>query len=222
MPLDPSRRFPVMCLTLDGLGQSHASQVSRLCAAGAKWIQLRMKGAPLSSWQAEAAAAAAESRRHGAVLIINDSAEVALASGADGVHLGSLDGEWRAARALLGPDAIIGGTVNHSEDAHRALEAGCLDYVGVGPLRFTQTKRNLSPVQGLEGIGRLVSQLGGLPAWAIGGVTPADLPALRRVGVAGAAVSSFLQRGRAVEANLLALLGAWGPFNASDRQAVSS
>jgi thiamine-phosphate pyrophosphorylase len=222
MPLDPQRIPAVMCLTQDGLGVSHASQVARLCAAGAGWIQLRMKAAPLPDWKAEAVRAVAECRRHGAVLIVNDSVDVALDSGADGVHLGSLDGAWAEARRRLGPGALIGGTVNTSADARRALEAGCLDYVGVGPLRFTATKLNLSPVLGLEGIRRLVRELAGLPAWAIGGVTPADLPGLRLAGAAGVAVSSFLYRGGPLEANLLSLLDAWGPREPADRHALLS
>ena len=102
MPLDPTRRFPVMCLTQDGLRIAHAEQAARLCAAGARWIQLRMKGAARPAWLAEARSAAEVCRRHGAVLIVNDSVDVALESGADGVHLGSLDGDWLEARRALG------------------------------------------------------------------------------------------------------------------------
>ena len=199
----------MMCLTMDGRAASHSEQAEELCAAGAGWIQLRMKGAPERAWLAEATAAAAACRRHGAILIVNDSVEIARESGADGVHLGSLDPDWRGARAALGPSSIIGGTVNNSDDARRALESGCLDYVGVGPLRFTATKRGLSPVLGMEGVRRLVAELGGLPAWVIGGVEPADLPGIRAAGAAGAAVSSYLFRGCRVAGNLRALLGAW-------------
>jgi thiamine-phosphate pyrophosphorylase len=104
---------------------------------------------------------------------------------------------------------VIGGTVNNSGDARRAVESGCLDYAGVGPLRFTPTKRGLSPVLGMAGIRPLIAELGGLPAWVIGGVGPADLAEIRAAGAAGAAVSSFLWRGASVDKNLRALLGAW-------------
>jgi thiamine-phosphate pyrophosphorylase len=209
MPLDPRRQFPVMCLTQDGIGTAHARQVEELCAAGARWIQLRMKGAPRAAWLSEARAAAAACRRHGALLIVNDDIEVARESNADGVHLGSLDADWREARRLLGPALIIGGTVNNPGDARRAVESGCLDYVGVGPLRFTATKVGLSPVLGMRGVRSLIAELPGIPAWVIGGVEPADLPEIRASGAAGAAVSSFLFRGAGVAANLRALLGAW-------------
>jgi thiamine-phosphate pyrophosphorylase len=198
-----------MCLTQDGIGAAHARQVEDLCSAGARWIQLRMKGASLAAWLSEAKAAVSVCRGRGVILIVNDSVEIARESGADGVHLGSLDTDWRGARSALGPSAIIGGTVNNSGEALRAVESGCLDYAGVGPLRFTSTKRGLSPVIGIGGIRRLVAELRGLPAWAIGGIEPADLPQIRAAGAAGAAVSAFLFRGGRVEENLRALLGAW-------------
>jgi thiamine-phosphate pyrophosphorylase len=200
---------PLLCLTQDGLGLSHGEQVARLLAAGARWIQLRLKGAGPAAWLATAGPAAEACRRHGARLIVNDSVEVALAAGADGVHLGSTDFDWRRARERLGPERIIGGTVNNPADVERALAAGCLDYVGVGPLRFTTTKRNLSPVLGLDGVADLIGRLSGLPAWVIGGVEPDDLPALRAAGAAGAAVSSRLYLGERIEENVRAYLEAW-------------
>jgi thiamine-phosphate pyrophosphorylase len=198
-----------MCLTQDGLGLSHAEQAERLCAAGARWIQLRMKGANPSQWRAQAQASVAACRRHGAVLIVNDSVEVAVASGADGVHLGAADPDWRGARERLGPAGIIGGTVNDRAGARRAAAAGCLDYAGVGPLRFTRTKERLAPVLGLEGVRRLVALLGDLPAWVIGGVEPADLADLRAAGAAGAAVASGLHRDGRIAGNLHLYLEAW-------------
>jgi thiamine-phosphate pyrophosphorylase len=207
-----------MCLTQDGLGIPHAEQAARLCAAGARWIQLRMKGAGRAGWIAEARAAAGACHAHGAILIINDSAEVAVESGADGAHLGSADGDWALARRVLGAARVLGGTVNTVDDARRAARSGCLDYAGVGPLRFTQTKRGLAPVLGLEGVRKLLAELGGLPAWVIGGVEPGDLPAIFRAGAAGAAVSSWLHRGGLLEENLRALLGAWPASPAAVRQ----
>lgn len=209
MPFDSPRLFPVLCLTQDGTGLTHAEQANRLSAAGARWIQLRMKDAPPDVWLAEARAASQACHRHGALLLVNDSVAVALASGADGVHLGQSDGGWGEARRALGPRAVIGGTVNTADDARLAAASGCLDYVGVGPLRFTSTKLKLSPVLGIEGVRRLVGELRGLPAWVIGGVAPSDLPQLRDAGAAGAAVSSALHRGGCLEDNLRAFLEAW-------------
>ena len=209
MPLDPKRRFPVMCLTQDGTGIPHAVQAGRLCAAGARWIQLRMKDGDVDYRLDEARRVAAVCRRHQAILIVNDRVDIAVASGADGVHLGSLDGGWEEARRRMGPARILGGTVNNADDAARAVRCACLDYAGVGPLRFTATKAKLAPILGLEGIRSLVAALGAIPAWAIGGIGPDDLPLLREAGCAGAAASSFLHRGGMLERNLGALLEAW-------------
>lgn len=198
-----------MCLTLDGLPLAPAEQADRLCAAGARWIQLRMKQASPDAWLATARAVVAVCHAHGAVCIVNDSVPIALAAGADGVHLGSLDLAWREARRCLGPEWILGGTVNNPADAARARTAGCLDYVGVGPLRFTASKQTLAPVLGLAGVGDLIAALGDLPAWVIGGVEPADLPALRALGAAGVAVSSALFRDGRLAENVRSFDDAW-------------
>ena len=209
MPPNPQGWPPVMCLTQDGLPLGHSEQAERLCAAGARWIQLRMKGADPATWLAEARATARACRRHGAILVVNDSVEIALGCGADGVHLGGQDGSWRDARRLLGPDRIVGGSMNRPDDARRAVAAGCLDYVGVGPLRFTATKTDLSPLLGFEGTREIIALLRGVPAWVIGGVEASDAGQLRRTGAAGVAVSSSLYRGGRIEENLRDFLEAW-------------
>jgi len=209
MPLDSHPHHPVMCLTRDDLPLTHAEQAERLCAAGARWIQLRLKGAAPDAWLAAAREVVGVCRAHGALCIVNDSVDIALAAEADGVHVGRLDADWREARRRLGPRRILGGTVNDAADAGRALVAQCLDYAGVGPLRFTANKKNLAPVLGLAGVRKLIELLGGLPAWVIGGVEAADLPALRAAGAAGAAVSGALFRDGRIGENFQALLAAW-------------
>ena len=208
MPLNPNQRQPIMCLTLDGHAVGHLDQVRALVAAGARMIQLRMKQASPAEWIAVAGACAALCRANGVTLIVNDSVDVAVAAGAAGVHLGKSDEAWHLARRRMGPHAIIGGTVNNAEEARRAAESGSLDYVGVGPYRFTTTKAKLAPVLGLDGIAALLPWLDPLPAWAIGGIEPGDLAGLRAVGLAGVAVSSGLFRGE-VAANFQQLTEAW-------------
>jgi thiamine-phosphate pyrophosphorylase len=198
-----------MAITQDGLSLDHVAQAERLCAAGARWVQLRMKNAASDVWLATACAVVATCRAHGAVCIVNDSVEIALAAEADGVHLGKLDLQWHEARRRLGPDRLLGGTVNNATEAAQARAAGCLDYVGVGPLRFTATKQNLSPVLGLAGVRDLLAALGDLPAWVIGGVLPGDLPALRAAGAAGVAVSAALFHELRLEQNLRTFLAEW-------------
>jgi thiamine-phosphate pyrophosphorylase len=217
MPLDPTH-FPVMCITQDGLPLTPAAQVARLCAAGARWIQLRMKNAAPDSWLATAREVVAICHAHGALCIVNDNVDIALAAGADGVHLGKFDLDCREARRRLGPLCLIGGTVNNVDEADLALAAGCLDYVGVGPLRFTTTKQKLSPVLGLDGVIACIVRLDGLPAWAIGGVEATDLPSLRAVGAAGVAVSGALFRQDKIEENYRAFAVAWNSHATSRAQ----
>lgn len=209
MPLE-AYKYAVMCITLDGLALSHDEQAARLCEAGARWIQLRHKGDTLEKWTEVARDVVAVCRSHGAICIINDSVDVALASGADGVHLGKLDEDWAAARQRLGRSLLLGGTVNNAEDAQRAIAADCLDYVGVGPWRYTSTKKNLAPVLGEAGVRSLVAMLDGLPAWAIGGIESDDVPVVRETGAAGVAVSSGLYRGGHIKANYKSYAKAWG------------
>jgi thiamine-phosphate pyrophosphorylase len=209
MSLKLTQRHALMCITQDNLPLSHLEQVRQLCDAGAKWIQLRMKRADATTWLETAKAAVAICHAHHAVCIINDSLDLALTSGADGVHLGRTDGSWPEARQQLGSDGIVGGTVNNEEDADLAIAAGCLDYAGVGPWRFTTNKNNLAPLLGPDGVRALVAHLGDLPAWAIGGIEAADLRAVRATGARGAAVSSSLFRTGTVRDNYRALQTAW-------------
>ena len=217
MSADLSSAPPLMCLTHDGAPLSHADQTRTLLAAGARWIQLRMKNAGPAAWLATAREVVAACRAAGATCIINDSIEIALASEADGVHLGKLDGDWAAARSRLGPDRILGGTVNDADAARRAAACGALDYVGIGPWRFTSTKKNLAPVLGPEGIAPLLPLLDGLPAWVIGGIHPDDLPAIRALGARGVAVSSSLFASNNVSARHAAFLAAWSSESAPIR-----
>jgi thiamine-phosphate pyrophosphorylase len=170
-----------------------------------------MKHAAPDAWIATARRVVEVCRRHRARCVVNDSVEVALAAGADGVHLGSQDLDWREARARLGAGRILGGTVNSLEDAARAVSVRVLDYVGVGPWRFTTTKKKLSPVLGPAGVRTVISALDGLPAWVIGGITQADLPEVCAAGAAGVAVSSALLNGGLdhVEGAFRAFAAAW-------------
>lgn len=164
---------------------------------GCKWIQLRMKDAAPSELEAEARRILPECRKRDAVLIIDDNLEVALRTGADGVHLGKTDMPVGEARRIAGEGFVIGGTANTFDDVERLSAAGA-DYIGCGPFRFTTTKRNLAPVLGHEGYADILSRMrrGGimLPLVAIGGICTDDIPGLLRDGVQGIALSGSILR----------------------------
>jgi thiamine-phosphate pyrophosphorylase len=181
-------------VTMDGVPIGHLEQVEAACRAGIRLVQLRMKDAS----DQEMLAAALEARRicdaWEAVLIINDRVEVALASGADGVHVGLEDMPVGEVRRMLGVGKIVGGTANTAEDVMGHYHHGA-DYVGVGPFRYTTTKKNLSPVLGIAGYRGIMGRLGivgiEIPVIAIGGIGPGDVGGLLETGVYGVAFSGM-------------------------------
>jgi thiamine-phosphate pyrophosphorylase len=164
-------------------------------AAGGKWIQLRVKEKTEEEVLPLAIAASKLCERYHAKLIVNDYPRVALQAGAAGVHLGLDDMPVPEARALLGKAYCIGGTANTFADILRRADEGA-DYIGLGPFRFTATKKNLSPVLGLEGYAALMEEvrLAGIriPIIAIGGIVLADIPSILLTGIYGIAVSGTL------------------------------
>lgn len=122
-------------------------------------------------------------------LLINDRPDMALAAGAAGVHLGPDDLSPSLARKVLGSRAIIGASVG--SEGESLLAAGA-DYWGIGPWRSTGTKADAGAPLGAEGFARLAKQAGGMPVVAIGGITAADVPAVRAAGGAGVAVVSAI------------------------------
>ena len=164
---------------------------------GCRWIQLRMKDAPVSEVEQEALRLQHLCRDYGATFIIDDHVELVKKIHADGVHLGKKDMPVAEARKMLGKDFIIGGTANTFEDVKMHYEAGA-DYIGCGPFRFTTTKKNLSPILGLEGYRSIVSQMKEagihLPIVAIGGITFEDIPSIMATCVTGIALSGTILR----------------------------
>jgi thiamine-phosphate pyrophosphorylase len=170
-------------------------QVAMACAAGIKWIQLRMKAASDAEVLAAAVAAKPICAAHDCMLLINDRVEVAMAAGVQGVHLGQLDMAVGEARRLLGADKVIGGTANTMAQLREHYRQGA-DYIGLGPYRYTTTKKNLSPVLGLEGYRAIMAGLRAegvdIPVVAIGGIGAADVAALLATGLHGVAFSGML------------------------------
>ena len=177
--------------------------------AGCKWIQLRMKDVAVETVRQLAEELKKACENHHALLIIDDYIEVAREVKADGVHLGKNDMPIEEARKLLGEGFIIGGTANTFEDVKRHYEAGA-DYLGIGPFRFTTTKKNLSPVLGLEGYRNIKQQMIEadiiLPAVAIGGITVEDIPAILATGIEGIAMSGAILQAHDPDAEIKRIL----------------
>lgn len=164
---------------------------------GCRWIQLRMKDTPANEVEREARRVQDLCRAYHATFIIDDHVELAKELKADGVHLGKKDMPVAEARRMLGSGFIIGGTANTFDDIKMHYDAGA-DYIGCGPFRFTTTKKNLSPILGLEGYRSIVRQMKEadirLPIVAIGGITFEDIPAILQTGVTGIALSGTILR----------------------------
>lgn len=165
--------------------------------AGCKLVQLRFKNGSTDEVEQLAGKAKVWCETHGAKLIINDHVEIAKKVNADGVHLGLTDTSIVAARNILGPAKIIGGTANTLEDVLQRINEHC-DYVGLGPFRFTTTKEKLSPILGLEGFEQIHRELTNrnlsIPIYAIGGIEVSDLEALKNTGIYGIAVSGIVSK----------------------------
>jgi len=179
-------------ITQDLPGFSHDELAEFACKGGADWIQLRIKNKPFDEWMKIAAKTKSVCLKYKAKLIVNDHAQIAKEVKADGVHLGKNDMDPKEARKMLGDNFIIGASTNTVEDVKHILDAG-VDYIGVGPFRFTSTKEKLNPVLGLEGVRVIAEKFGNrIPMIAIGGIQPEDIESLIQTGIYGVAVSSAI------------------------------
>ena len=180
------------CLTTDLSDVSHAEQTRAFCEAGARWVQIRSKSLSFSEYLYAAQSSARVCQEFEALFIVNDSSEVALRAQADGVHLGSNDLSPKLARDILGPEVLIGGTVNSMPDAVVLVADGVYDYAGVGPFRYTGTKQNLAPVLDSEELRSIILTLGTIPSFVIGGLEPDDVDNVLSFGAYGMAACKAL------------------------------
>lgn len=160
---------------------------------GCRRIQLRMKDEPVNEVLMTARQLKAQCEKRGADLYIDDYVGVAMQLMAKGVHLGKNDARPSEARSVMWKGSVIGGTANTFEDIVD-LEAQGVDYIGLGPFRFTETKKNLSPVLGVGGYAGIMERMREaglyLPVVAIGGITADDIPEIMAAGVSAIAMSS--------------------------------
>ena len=181
--------YPITDTALSSL--SHAEQVKRLIKGGATLIQLRGKNNSVRSFCSDASEAIRIARLAGASVIINDRVDVALALGADGVHLGQIDMPVAAARRLLGNDAIVGFSTHNIQQVRAALDLP-IDYLAFGPIFPTQSKHNPDPVAGLEALSLIKSITGDLPVIAIGGIDESNVVEVLSAGADSAAIISAI------------------------------
>lgn len=182
-------------LVTSGTGRRTVETAAAAAAGGAGMIQVRDKQASTAELLELtcAVAAAVHRARPCARVVVDDRADVAFAArrlGAEvhGVHLGQDDLPVASARAMLGPEAIIGLTTGTRDTVRRAEELQeLLDYVGAGPFRPTPTKDSGRTPLGVDGYRSLVAETG-LPVVAIGGITAQDVPSLAGTGIAGVAL----------------------------------
>ncbi|ACL16999.1 thiamine phosphate synthase [Methanosphaerula palustris] len=169
------------------LGRSHAEVAALAVAGGADVIQLRDKSASGRDLFAAAELIRTITTSAGALFIVNDRLDIALASGADGVHLGQDDLPVRAARKVA-PDLIIGVSVGSVEEGRRAVVDGA-DYVALSPLFSTPSKIDAGAGRGFDLLAALCDDLT-VPVLAIGGINASNVSQVIRAGAAGVAVIS--------------------------------
>lgn len=169
--------------------------IKQVLDAGSEWLQLRYKNGSKSEVLQLALSVRKIIENYNCRLIINDHPEIAKEVDADGVHLGLNDMPVAVARAVIGKDKIIGGTANTLKDVLQRHTEQC-DYVGLGPFQFTTTKEKLSPIVGLKGYSKIMSQLKEqqitIPVFAIGGIEQEDISAILQTGIYGVALSGLI------------------------------
>ncbi len=194
----------VITRNVEHLNRTHLDVARAALEGGATMIQLRDKHLPSDKLVRVAIELRNLTRSHYAVFIINDRLDVALASEADGIHLGTDDLPIASARQLLGPDALIGASAKSQADANLAMEAGA-SYLGVGPIYPTLSKTDAGEALDL---GRLaeIRQKVPLPIIAIGGITCENAAAVIEAGATGIAVIAAVAEAPDMVAATAALL----------------
>ena len=171
------------------------AQVQAVLAGGCKWIQLRMKNASRDEIIETAKALKPICAEAEAILVIDDHVDIAKELELDGVHLGKSDMNVKEARETLGEKFIIGATANTLDDV-MSFSPVDVDYIGLGPYKFTTTKANLSPIIELDSYANIVKVAANskreIPIVAIGGIEHSDIERIMSTGVDGVAVSGAL------------------------------
>jgi thiamine-phosphate pyrophosphorylase len=170
-----------------GEGRELVEVVRAALSGGAPAVQLRAKHESTREMVELALRLGEETRRAGALLFVNDRLDVALAAGADGVHLGDDDLPLPAARRLAPAEFLVGRSVASPDEAVRAVREGA-DYLGVGPVFATLSKADAGEAIGAEGVRAVSAAAGGVPVVGIGGIDAGNAGEVAEAGGAGVAV----------------------------------
>lgn len=205
VPVDKFGRL--MFITHRTSSYTEYDEVKMVLEGGCKWVQLRMKEM-MNTDTAKAIGRLCNNEKDKnnyykpeVIYCIDDHLDIALSCGATAVHLGKEDlpvsKAWYVVSRELYPDEVfwIGATANTFEDIKHAVEEGA-SYIGLGPYRYTETKKKLSPVLGVEGYRDIIKQCReagfNIPVYAIGGITLEDVNPLMETGITGIAVSGAI------------------------------
>ncbi|MGY6633892.1 MAG: thiamine phosphate synthase [Alkalilacustris sp.] len=198
---------PIYVVTDPEAPVSVMDQALAAAQGGAGAVQLRYKTATDSALAALARELMAALRPLGVLVILNDRVEVARAVGVDGLHIGQGDGDPGAVRARIGPDMLLGLSVEDPAQL-TVLPQGLVDHIGAGPVRATTSKPDHAPPIGFEGLGR-IAMAAPCPVVAIGGLGLGDAEPVLATGCAGMAVVSAVSRAGNPLAATRALVAQW-------------
>jgi len=173
---------------------AHLENIQKACNAGAELVQLRLKNTSEKKFLKCAEEAREITSHFQTRLIINDHYKLAKEVKADGVHLGKTDASPTIVRKHLYTWQLIGATANTFQDCEESIRKE-VDYISLGPFRFTETKDHLPPALGLNGYATILDVLKTkTPILGVGGITTEDVTAILKTGISGIAVSEAITR----------------------------
>ncbi|MCM1440508.1 MAG: thiamine phosphate synthase [Roseburia sp.] len=194
-------------------------QIKGVIAGGGRWIQIRMKDASDDEIRTVVEEIKPLCIETESFLILDDRVELAKTLDVGGVHLGKMDMLPSKARLTLGPAAVIGCTANTIEDVI-AVHSLDIDYIGIGPFRYTETKKNLASVLGIEGIANICQQMKerniDIPTVAVGGIKKEDVDSLMAAGVGGIAISGAIAYAKDIKAETEEFLRILAPYERNE------